>query len=277
MPDQVLELSYETVDSVPEAFRALYEEQDGKAVLTGINNLKTPQDVANVQEALRKEREDHGKVKQNLQAWGDLKPDEVKSKLDRIPELEAAAAGKLDDDKINGIVEGRVGQKVAPLERQIQSLTEERDQWRTQAEGFQKEILTRDRNDIVRSVAMDMKVHSSALDDILMVAGHYLERTDDGKFIVRADAPNGVTPGLDAKGFMKEMQKLRPHWWPASEGGGAGGGGNGIPTGSQNPWSHDGWNFTAQGNVIREQGQEVAERMAKAAGTTVGGLKPPKK
>ncbi len=46
-----LELTYDSIDAVPEAFRGLYSENDGKAVLTHVNGLKTPQDVQNVQEA----------------------------------------------------------------------------------------------------------------------------------------------------------------------------------------------------------------------------------
>lgn len=275
MPDQTIELSYDSIDLVPESFRSLYDEEDGKAILKGVSNLKTPQDISNVQEALRKEREDHKKVKEQLSAWGDLKHEEVQAKLDRIAELEAAAEGKIDEEKMNEIIENRLKQKTGPIERKLADKEKEAEELLKQLNNLQESIETRDRNDVIRSVALEMKVHNSAIDDILLVAGQYFEKTDDGKFIVKPDA-NGVTPGLDPKGFMKEMRKNRPHWWPDSEGGGAGGAGGPGGDGN-NPWSHDNWNFTQQSNIIREQGMSVAETMAKAAGTTVGGLKPPKK
>lgn len=268
-----LELQYDSMDAIPENFRELYTEKDGVAVLTGVNNLKTPQDVANLQEALRKERDDHKATKTSLSAWGELKPEEVQAQLDRIKELEAAAEGKLDDDKINQMVESRLTQKTAPLQRQIDGIASERDEWKNKAEELQGILTTRDRNDAVRSVALEMKVQTSALDDILLIAGHYLEQSEDGTFITKNDI-KGVTPGLDVKGFMKEMQRLRPHWWPPSEGGGAGGGGE--AGGGKNPWSADHWNFTEQSRIVKSEGMAVAERMAKAAGTTVGGLKPKK-
>lgn len=272
MPEQNIELSYDSKDAIPSGFGSLYDEKDGKFVLAGVSGMKTSQDVANVQEALRKEREDHSAAKNSLKAWGDLKPDEVHAQLDRVKELELAAEGKLDDAKINEMVESRLTQKTGPLERQIKTITEERDTAVSERDALKQQIERRDMNDAVRSVATEMKVHTTAIPDVEMVAASYLERSADGSFITKADV-QGITPGVDVKQFMKEMQKLRPHWWPASEGGGAGGG-NGDFGGGANPWTSDGWNLSKQGQVVRDQGMEVAQRMAKAAGTTVGGLKP---
>ena len=97
-----IEISYDTMNAVPEAFRGLYSERDGKAVLTGVNGLKTIHDVNNVQEALRKERNDHAAVRDALKAWKGLgdEPTEIQARLDRMAELEAAAGAKLDEGKI---------------------------------------------------------------------------------------------------------------------------------------------------------------------------------
>lgn len=274
MPEKQIELTYDSMDVVPEEFRPLYDVVDGKAVLSGVNNMKTPKDITTLQEALRKEREDHGKAKEALKPWADMKPDEVRAQLSRIQELELAAQGKIDETKINEIVEGRVRQKISPLEAQIGGLAKERDTYKSLAETLQQAMDNKDRDDLVRSIALEFKVHNSAIEDILLVAERYLEKSDMG-YIVKADA-KGVTPGLDVKGFMKEMQKARPHWWPASEGGGALGG-SGTNSFDKNPWSHDHWNFTEQSKIVQEQGLAFADRMAKAAGTVVGGTRPVKK
>lgn len=269
-----LELVYDKMDAVPEAFRGLYTEKDGKAVLTNVNGMKTPQDVLNVQEALRKEREDHGVAKTALKAWGALKPDEVQSKLDRIAELEAAAGGKLDEEAMQKIIDARLGQKTAPLERQLRDLTVERDTIIAERDTLRGSIQRRDMNDVIRSVATEMKVLGTAIPDVEMLAATYLERdATTGEFIVKADA-KGVTPGTDVRGFMKDMQKLRPHWWPASTGGGAGGGGFGGDNGD-NPWSAKGWNMTKQGQYVREHGVAKAQEAAKAAGSAIGSTRPP--
>ncbi len=268
-----LELQYDTKEEVPEAVKDLYTEVDGKFNLTGVNGMKTQTDVTNVQEALRKEREDHKTVQDLFKPWKDMKHDEVKASLDRIPELEAAAKGKLDDEAINKIVEGRLTQKTGPLDRQIQTITGERDTLKIENDSLKTSIIRRDMNEAVRIVATEMKVVGTAIPDVELIAGSYLELDEtSGNFIVKADAV-GVTPGVDIKQFMKEMQKVRPHWWPNSEGGGAGGGGKEFG-GQANPWHSDSWNITAQGKVVKEQGLTIAESMAKAAGTTVGGLKP---
>lgn len=273
MPDVTLDLSYDSADAIPEGFSGLFDETDGKFTLSGVNGMKTAKDVSAVQEALRKEREDHKAAKDALTPWSSLgEAADVQAQLDRIKELEAAAGGKLDDTKLNELVEGRLAQKTGPLDRQITTLTEENDSVKTENIALKSQIETRDRNDAVRAVATEMKVVATAMPDVEMVAGMYLERNEAGDFVTKADAPSGITPGVDAKQFLKEMQKIRPHWWPASEGGGAQGG-SGLNSGEANPWKGDTWNMTQQG-VIHKADPALAARLAKAAGTTIGGVKP---
>jgi hypothetical protein len=45
---------------------------------------------------------------------------------------------------------------------------------------------------------------------------------------------------------------------------------------SNNPWSAAHWNMSEQGRILREKGREYADRLASAAGTKVGGVKPRK-
>jgi len=272
-----LEIEYDDINSVPEEFRSLYTEKDGKAVLTNVNGLKTPQDVSNVQEALRKERENHTAAKEALKPWKALgdDPSEIQAKLDRMGELEAAANGKLDDEKLQQMVEQRLGQKTAPLERQLKDTSATLEQVREENSQLKNSLISRDRNDAVRSVASEMKVLSTAMPDVEMVAGAFLEYDEtSGGFIVKSDA-KGVTPGADVRQFMKEMQKQRPHWWPQSQGGGAGGG-RSFGDSDENPWSAKGWNITKQGQYIKEHGMAEAEKAAKAAGSKVGASGPTK-
>jgi hypothetical protein len=272
-----LELTYDSIDAVPEAFRSLYSEKDGKAVLTGINGVKTPQDVLNVQEALRKERADHAATREALKSWKSLgqDPAELQAKLDRISELEAAAGGKLDETAIQRLVEARLGQKTAPLERQLKESATRLAELENENTALKRSILTRDMNDAVRSVATEMKVLPTAIPDVELVASMFLERDEStGQFIVKADA-KGVTPGRDIKGFLKEMQKQRPHWWPNSQGGGAGGG-KSFGDSEENPWSAKGWSLTRQGQYVREHGIAKAQEAAKVAGSFIGATKPNK-
>lgn len=275
MPEAQIELSYDSADAIPAGFAGLYDEVDGKFTLAGVSGMKTQQDVNNVQEALRKERADHNAAKTSLKAWGDLKPDEVMTQLDRIKELEAAGAGKIDETKMTELVEARLTQKTAPMERQITTLTTDNEALKAENANLKSSIERRDMNDEVRAIATEMKVLPTAIADVELVAAMFMEKGEDGKFIVKADA-QGVTPGVDMQQFLKEMQKIRPHWWPASQGGGAGGGA-GEFGGSANPFSHEGWNMTQQAKIVQEKGMAFAQKLAEAAGTKVGGLKPPAK
>jgi len=267
-----IELIYDSMNDVPAAVKGLYTEQDGKAVLTGVTGMKTQADIDRIQEGLRKEREEHTKTKATLKPFKDLNAEEVLAKLDRIAELEAAAGNKLDDAGINKIVEQRLAQKTAPLQRQIDELTETNKTLTDETGKLKGTISTGDRNSVVRKIATEMKVHATALPDIELVASQYLEKDETtGNWIVKADA-QGVTPGTDVKQFMKEMQKTRGHWWPASMGGGANGSLSGV-NGGVNPFSGDSWNVTQQGAMLRTD-RATAEQLAKAAGTSIGGPRP---
>jgi len=267
-----IELTYETMDDVPANAKWLYTEQDGKAVLTHVVGLKSQVDIDRVQEGLRKEREDHAKTKADLKPFKGMDAAEVQAKLDRVDALEAAGGDKLDQEAIDKLVEGRLKQATAPLQRQIDELTTSNTELTQSNEKLTGTITTGSRNEAVRKIASEMKVHGTALGDIELVAANYLEKDEHtGKWIVKADA-EGVTPGADVKQFMREMQKQRPHWWPKSNGGGAQGGIEGI-NGGKNPFSGDNWNLTEQGQLIRSD-RELANQLAIAAGTTIGGDRP---
>ena len=268
----VLDLEYDSADSIPEGYGGLFTERDGKMVLTEISGMKTQTDINNLQEALRKERNDHKAVRDSYAPWKDMDYNAIQEQLDRIPSLEAAANGKTSE-----LDEAARLQISAPLQRQIDGIAKERDEYKTEADGLRSTLNRRDMTDAVRAVATEMNVLSTAIPDVEMVAERYLERTEDGGWMVKADI-NGITPGIDIKGFLKEMQRTRPHWWPPSEGGGAGGGGGGGGTDpAKNPWTSKGWNLTRQGEVIRSEGGEVAARLAKEAGSFVGATRPPEK
>lgn len=270
-----LKIVHDTVDEIDEAYRPLYTERDGKFHLTGVEGYKTQADIDRLQGALTKERNDHKAVKDRYGVLGELDPTDILAKLDKYPELEAAAEGKLDETKINELAESRVRTKLAPVER-------ERDQLKTKLEAtegrvgeLESVIRSRDIKDNVMSAALKGKVVETALDDVLMLADRVFEVGEDGSVTTKDNV--GVTPGLTPDAWLTEMQPKRPHWWPPSEGGGAQGGKGGGGGFANNPWSHEHWNMTEQGRIIN-QDRSKADQMAKAAGTSIGGVKPaPKK
>lgn len=270
---ETLEPVVDDLTTVPEKYQSLYIEKDSKYVIdVTVKGMKPEIEVTRVHEALRKERTDHGTTKTKLKPFetlGDLET--VQAQLARIPELEIAAEGKIDEKKIDKLVETRINQRLAPVQR-------ERDTFKTQFEESQKTIdsfktqdKTRKIHDAVRAQASKVKLRGEALEDALMLAERHLEVRDDDSAVVVRDGV-GVTAGVDPATWMTEMQTKRPHWFGESVGGGAGGN-SGNVSGTQNPFSNETWNLTAQGKIYNENPQR-AENLARAAGTTIGGGKP---
>lgn len=271
MADVTLAHEYEKVDDIPEPFRPLYEERGGKQILTRITGIATQADVTRVNRALESEKTEKARYKSQWDNFfGDKKPDDIKAQLDRIPELETIAASKnINDEKLNELADNRARSKIAPLERENNDLKSKLTDQAAVIERFEAQERTRTIHDSLRAVASKANVIDTAMEDVLMLAERVFEINDAGE-VVTKDIP-GQTLGLRPDVWLTEMKAKRPHWWPASKGGGAGGGVGGA--GGDNPWSHSGWNLTKQGQIVRESG-EKARQLAAAAGTTVGGQRP---
>jgi len=274
-----LKHQYDKKEDIPETYRELFTEKSGKWELTGVTGVKTQADVDRVQAALEKERGEHKEARAALKAWSELgTPDDVHAKLDRLPELEAAAKGKLDEAQIEQLVEKRVEgvikSRTAPLERQLAKLQKERDELDATAKDLVGRERTRKIHDAVRSAATAEKLLATAVDDALVLGERVLEIDADGNVVTRDGV--GVTPGLGPKDWLGEVRDRRPHWWPASVGGGApGSGGRHAGANGKNPWSRDAWNITEQGRYLREHGADKAAEAARAAGSSVGSAQPP--
>lgn len=272
-----LRLSYNSQEDIPNGYEALYTEKDGKWVLTGIEGMKTQEDVTRLSESLRKEREDHKKVKDILAKLGgpDLDADALVEKLDEYEELklrvESGEGGKIDDKKVEELVEQRVQRRLAPVERERDRLKTRNTELENE-NGTLKGTITRGTVESeLRRHATEGKVVTSALDDILDIGANIFEVAEDGAVVTKQglrNVPAGVTPDV----WLSDMKEKRPHWWPASQGGGAGGSGGGNGTGV-NPWTKDNWSIEAQAQLVRTDPGK-ADRLAKAAGVHVGAMSP---
>lgn len=260
----------DSIDDLPEDVKKEYVEKNGKFELQ-VEGMKTQADVERLQGALTKERNDHKAVRERLGLLGDRKIEDVLATLDRVPELEAAAAGKLDENKLNELVEGRIKTRVAPVEREKGQLAQKVQELSGIVEQYQSKEKVRSIHDAVReAVGKTQGFQSGAVEDALLYAERMLEVGEDGRVITRDGV--GVTPGIDAAVWLTEMQSKKAHWWGPSQGGGAGGNRSGGGGGA-NPWSAEGWNMTEQGRILKEN-RSRAEQLAKSAGTSIGGPRP---
>lgn len=272
-----LEAIHKAIEDIPEQYRDLYSERNGQFELTGIAGVKTQADVDRLSVSLQKERDDHKGTKTKFQVWGDLDYEETVSKLDKIPELEAAAKeGGIDEEKMNELVEGRIKTRMAPMERENITLKTALDESNGIVGDFRAKETKRTIHDSVREACIETKVLDTAQEDALFLAERMFEVREDDGLVVTKDGV-GVTPGIRAADWLTEMQQKRPHWWPASQGGGAGGGGAGSFGPGNNPWSAENWNVTEQSKYVKEHGGEKAAQAAKSAGSYVGSIHPPAK
>ncbi len=275
-----LNLVYEKQDDIPENHRELFTERNGKWQLTGITGLKTQEDVDRVQRSLDAERLAHKGTKDRLrplhfdnQSVVEMSDDQLKTVIeafDGYDELKTAASGKVDEAKLNEIVESRLKTKLAPIERE-KTLTEEKLKTATEKlTGLETKDRLRLITDEVRKARVQVKAAQEAEEDILLNAERMFEISSDGRVVTKDGV--GVTPGITADIWFSEMQAKRPLWWGPSEGLGARGDtGNG---GGLNPWKGENWNLTDQGQYISKHGIEKAQQLAKQAGTSIGGAKP---
>jgi hypothetical protein len=285
-----LKASYATEEEIPEGYAALYTERNGQFELTGIDGVKTQADIDRVSNALRKEREDHKKSRESLQAFGDLNPEEVHTKLETFDslneQLEALKAngGNPNNEQVESLVAARVKAALGPVERQrdqIQRRLEDTTKQVSERENVIGELrtgMTQERIErAVRDAAVGAKVIAPAINDAVLHSRGLFEVEEGTNKIITKDVA-GVTPGLSPTEWLNDMKEKAPHWWPTSLGGGAGGGGpnGGNLANSQNPWSPEGWNVTKQGAYVRQFGLEKAVAMAERVGSKVGATKPTK-
>lgn len=259
-----LEYSYADQASIPAEHASLYTEQGGQFVLTGVNGIAPQASVTRLESALAKERNDHKAVKTQLTQLGRPVAD-VLIDLDRIPELEAQAQGKGNDpEAIEKIVKARM----APLERQITTLTGERDLLKTDVDGFRSREVKAKIKDAVVSAATTAKVRTSAIDDAVMYAQSVMTVDDSGNVVTKDGV--GVTPYMTPADWLADMLPKRQHWLEGSAGGGSQGGrGNGHS--GEDPYSADGWNISKQMQLWKAD-QPLAKRLAEKNG--VDPLKP---
>lgn len=262
---------YDTEADIPEEAAAFYEERDGKWHLTlEIEGAANSDDVTRLNGALTKERNDHRATKEKLRAFDGLDPQETRDKLDKLSDLEANPDATVEQ-RVTSEVERRIKARLAPVERERDRAKQEAQEAQAERDRATGTLRSRSIRDDVRSAAMEAKVVGTALDDVLLYGDSLFEQNEAGETVTK-DGINGVTPGLKPGAWLADQKERRPHWWPASQGAGSQGGRGGT-AGSDNPFTAEGWNVTEQGKIAAAD-QAKAERLAKLAGTTLGGPKP---
>ncbi|HEX5039663.1 MAG TPA: hypothetical protein VFW95_05965 [Candidatus Limnocylindria bacterium] len=210
----------------------------------------------------------------------------VKKLLEQNAKLRETEEGKL-------LTEGKhqewLDLKTAALrkdtENQIKAVRDEATKVATERDAAIGELRTLRLSVDVSKAMAESKVRTDSpglQDDILAAAEKVFTWDPDRKVMVIKDEDEGVVFGKDGKTpktvseWLVEQQESRRHWWGESVSGGAGGSVH-LKNMGDNPWSEANWNVTKQGEVVRTRGMDVAQKMAKAAGSHIGAIAPAKK
>lgn len=271
---------YDKKESIPAGFADAFKEKDGKWELDtseleieGMGAAGAQDgDVKRLDTALKAERKAHGETKKKI-AEAESKRDEVQAALDDLQLQVDAGDKKVSQEKVAEIVNERVKQKTGPLQAKIDQLTKQVSDKdgeivKLTADGNKFRIRTQVGEALDRA-KVSPEARSDALD---LCCDRIFELNDEGVAIVRDGS--GFTVGASADDFAKEAKTKKAYWWPNTQGAGSNGGGGGGGSNEPNPFTHKDWNMTAQAKLAGAD-RTKAEALAKQAGTTVGGPRPP--
>lgn len=274
-------LQRDNLDGLPEtvAITDLYEENDDGTFkfVPKIEGMKPASEVDKVTEALRKERDDHKKVRERFRDLGDRDVAEIVEKLDKYDEMEVELEAARNDkgsatqEQIEELVEKRLARLRAPLERDLGKVTEERDEAIKNNGALRQEL-----DDLLIDAHMDVLTEKycdpSVRRDVKEIARMYLVRNDEGEIVTRDELP------LPALEWLQNKLQEREHWNKPT-----GNGNNGKTPGKRsgaknNPFSAQNvdwagvrprWQagaLAAQDQLLRDEGRDAYNAAAKAAG-----------
>ena len=254
----------DSIEGLPEDVAKEYVERDGKFHIQ-VEGMKTQADIDRIQGSLTAARTEASGFKAKLALLGDRKVEDVVTMLDHIPELEAAAAGKLDEDKLKEMAEARARAIVAPIERERDGLKTKVGELEGTVQTYVTKEKTRTIHDQIKDAAAKAGVVPEAIEDAIILGERVFELEEGtGKAVVKEGA-SGHTRGLEVKDWLSDLQTRKPHWFGTSSGGGAGGNRGGGGGAEPNPFTHEHWNMTKQGQLMQSDPSR-ADRLAKAAG-----------
>lgn len=247
----------DTLDSVSESVREYYEPtEDGRFALA-VDGMQPDSAVTAVKDALNKRLRDQTEKLKLLS--GGLSRDEV------LEAIRDAAKGMHSGDGDGG--------RGTDAEREIAALKAAKEQ--AEAEAAMA-IAQRQESTIgfaVTSAVAAAGVLPQSAEIVGRAIGDVFEVAGDGTVRSKVDCEFGadLTPAEVAEKMRTDV-RFAP-FWPASKSGGSSSGGDGAGGDGNNPFLKANWNLSAQAALVRED-MSKAQRMASAAGVTIGATKP---
>ena len=255
-----LKYKFKSKDEIPAEHLPHYAERDGAWVLDvdGAVEKSKLDEFRNSNVSLIKERDDLKK------RYEGIDPDAVKALADEKRQLEEAQ--QLKAGEVEKVVENRIKGVKADLEKQIATLSGERDALTGRLTSIQIDqgVLT---------VATKRGLRPTAIPDITararsifrLVNGVPTAFEPDGKAL--RYGKDGLTP-MTLDEWVDAQVSEAPHLFESNAGGGAAGNGSGGVGGSKasvkNPFRKESWNLTEQ-MKLQKSDPQLAARLKAAA------------
>lgn len=214
--EQLKELGIELSEDQTKALASKFEAE----IESTVTGLKTKNG-----ELIGKEKQ----LKELLKQFDGLDAEKAREALKKQQEL--ADKKLIDEGKLDELVLQRTERMKEDFEKKYQELTGQAEQAKSFANKFKGRVLS----DEIRTIATELGVIPSAIDDAIYRSRDLFTVDDEGKVIPTESA------GLDAKGnplttkaWLESMREKAPHWYPVPKGTGAPGSFNGQAV---NKWS----------------------------------------
>ena len=255
-----LKFKFKTREEIPAEQVSLYAERDGAWVLDvdGAIEKSKLDELRTNHAAVSKERDE---LKQRFDG---IDPEQVRVLL--------TERQKMDDDKnvkageVEKVIEGRIKGIKADLEKQVSTLTGERDALTSRLTAIQIDqgVVTAATKRGLRATALtDITARARAV--FKLVNGVPAAFESDGKSV--RYGRDGLTP-MTLDEWVDTQVADAPHLFESNAGGGAAGNGAGTGTKShglqKNPFKRETWNLTEQMRLLKSD-PNLAARLKAAA------------
>ena len=254
-----LKFKIKTKEEAPAEYSSLYTERDGAWVLDvegAVDKTKLDEFRSN-NVALMKERDE---LKQRFEG---IDPEDVRKLTEEKRRLEEAQ--QLKTGEVEKVVEGRIKAIKADLEKEISTVTSERDALNARLVAIQIDqgVITAATKRGLRPTAIpDITARARTIFKLVNGVPNAFEA--DGKSV--RYGKDGLTP-MTLEEWVDVQVSEAPHLFESNAGGGAAGngsGGVGNKAPVKNPFRKDTWNLTEQ-MKLQKTDPQLATRLKAAA------------
>lgn len=231
-----------SLDEVPEAYRSLYVQKNGKYVL----DAEGVEDVTGLKSALEKERLSKGEVEKSLKDikahLGDADPAKAALAMKQLAELEAKAElGEIPETlrpKVEKLVDVRTERMRTEHDNQLKAYAKQLEDEKTKRVAVEGELKRTKIDSALKTLAIDKKVRKDLVDAAILkftvggVDGVTWDIDETGKVVAKKDGQikygkDASTPMTFDEGFELLLSK-HPSFFEPSTGSGAANTGTGV-------------------------------------------------